>query len=312
MVGDYTTSYTLDEVYRPVSVVNARGDKVSSTYDSVGNVITVVDPKKNATPDTSDFTTKYDYDLDNRVVKTTDAAGKFTEVHYDLDGRTDKATDAEGNTSETSFDRRGLTKEVKVPYSKDGSGVITYRTTRFEYDEVGNQTKEISPRGVETTSDATDYTSETVYDELNRVKETLSPFKQGDANYGSPDRTSDSYDSVGQLAEVSAPPSQGQTVRNTTKYDYYDNGWTKSAVDPFDITTAYDYNTLGQQTRNTLTSAGGSSQRTMTWDFYPSGNQKARSDDGVPVGKQVVVVDSTDIHNTATQGNWDASQAMGQ
>ncbi|WP_327242971.1 golvesin C-terminal-like domain-containing protein [Streptomyces sp. NBC_01320] len=311
-VGDYTTSYTLDEIYQPVSVVNARGDKVSSTYDSVGNVITVVDPKKNATPDTSDFTTKYDYDLDNRVVKTTDAAGKFTEVHYDLDSRTDKATDAEGNTSETTFDRRGLTKEVKVPYSKDGSGVITHRTTQFEYDEVGNQTKEISPRGVETTSDATDFTSETVYDELNRVKETLSPFKQGDANYGSPDRTSYSYDSVGQLAEVSAPPSQGQTVRNTTKYDYYDNGWTKSATDPFDITTAYDYNTLGQQTRNTLTSAGGSSQRTMTWDFYPSGNQKARSDDGVPVGKQVVVVDSTDIHNTAAQGNWDASQAMGQ
>nr|WP_307661548.1 DNRLRE domain-containing protein [Streptomyces sp. V1I1] len=311
-VGDYTTTYTLDEIYRPVSVVNARGDKVSSTYDSVGNLITVVDPKKNATPDTSDFTSKYDYDLNNRVVKTTDAAGKFTEVHYDLDSRTDKATDAEGNTSETSFDRRGLTKEVKVPYSKDGSGIVTYRTTRFEYDEVGNKTKTISPRGVETTSDATDFTSETVYDELNRVKETLSPFKQGDANYGSPDRTHYFYDSVGQLSKVSAPPSQGQTVRNDTDYEYYDNGWTKSAKDAFDITTAYDYNTLGQQTKNTLTSAGGSSQRTMTWDFYPSGNQKARSDDGVPVGKQVVVVDSTDIHNTATQGNWDASQALGQ
>ncbi|WP_406400100.1 DNRLRE domain-containing protein [Streptomyces sp. NBC_00879] len=311
-VGDYTTTYTLDEVYRPVSVVNAKGDKVSSTYDSVGNLITVVDPKKNATPDSSDFTSKYDYDLDNRVVKTTDAAGKFTTVHYDLDGRTDKATDAEGNTSETSFDRRGLTKEVKVPYSKDGSGVITYRATKFEYDEVGNKTKTISPRGVETTSDATDFTSETVYDELNRVKETLSPFKQGDANYGSPDRTHYFYDTVGQLSKVSAPPSQGQTVRNDTDYEYYDNGWTKSAKDAFDITTAYDYNTLGQQTKNTLTSAGGSSQRTMTWDFYPSGNQKARSDDGVPVGKQVVVVDSTDIHNTATQGNWDASQALGQ
>jgi hypothetical protein len=62
---------------------------------------------------------------------------------------------------------------------------------------------------------------------------------------------------------------------------------------------------------NTLTSAGGSSQRTMTWDFYPSGNQKARSDDGIPVGNQVVVVDSTDVNNTATQGNWDPSQAMG-
>nr|WP_308082110.1 DNRLRE domain-containing protein [Streptomyces sp. NK15101] len=311
-VGDYTTTYSYDPVYQPVAVRNAKGDTVSSTYDNVGNLIKVVDPKKNATSDPDDFTTKYEHDLNGRVVKATDAAGKFTTLHYDLDGRTDKATDAEGNTSETLFDRRGLTKEVKVPYSKDGSGVITYRTTRFEYDEVGNQTKTISPRGVETTDDATDYTSETIYDELNRVKEQLTPFDKDDARYSTPDRTIYSYDSVGQLSEVSAPPSRGQSVRNTTTFEYYDNGWNKSAKDAFDITTAYDYNALGQQTKNTLTSAGGSSQRTMTWDFYPSGNQKARSDDGIPVGKQVVVVDSSDVHNTATQGAWDTSQAVSQ
>ncbi|MDQ1008833.1 RHS repeat-associated protein [Streptomyces sp. V4I23] len=311
-VGDYTTTYTYDEIYQPVSVVNAKGDKVSSEYDNVGNIVTVVDPKKNATTDPADFTTKYAYDLNHRVTKTTDAAGKFTTVEYDLDGRSPKATDAEGNTSETVFDRRGLVKEIKVPYSKDGSGVITYRTTRFEYDEVGNQTKEISPRGVETTDDATDFTSETVYDELNRVKEQLRPFDKDNVKYATPDKTFFFYDSVGQLERVSAPPSQGQTVRNDTQYTYYDNGWTKSAKDPFEITTSYDYNALGQQTKNTLTSAGGSSQRTMTWDFYPSGNQKARSDDGIPVGNQVVVVDSSDVHNTAAQGNWGASQAMGQ
>ncbi|MFF3878156.1 hypothetical protein [Streptomyces sp. NPDC001978] len=48
----------------------------------------------------------------------------------------------------------------------------------------------------------------------------------------------------------------------------------RSSKDPFEITTAYDYNDLGQQTKNTLTSAGGSSQRTMTWDFYPCGARK--------------------------------------
>ncbi|MGP4083488.1 golvesin C-terminal-like domain-containing protein [Streptomyces sp. KR55] len=310
--GDYMTSYTYDEIYQPVSVVNAKGDTVTSTYDNVGNLIKVVDPKKNATTDPDDFTTKYDYDLNHRVVKTTDAKGKFTTVHYDLDGRTDQATDAEGNTTETTFDRRGLAKQIKVPYSKDGSGTITYRTTQFEYDEVGNQTKEISPRGVATTDDATDYITETVYDELNRVKETLSPFDKDDTRYSTPDRTIYTYDSVGQLKEVSAPPSQGQSVRNVTSYEYYDNGWTKSATDPFGIQTKYDYNVLGQQTKNTLISAGGSSQRTMTWDFYPSGNQKARGDDGIPVGNQVVVVDSSDVNNTAVQGSWGPSQAMGQ
>ncbi|WP_354670079.1 DNRLRE domain-containing protein [Streptomyces sp. S.PNR 29] len=311
-VGDYTTTYSYDEIYQPVSVVNAKGDTITSVYDNVGNLVKVVDPRKNATADPDDYTTKFDYDLNHRVVKTTDAAGKFTTVHYDLDGRTDQATDAEGNTTETTYDRRGLTKQVKVPYSKDASGTITYRTTQFEYDEVGNQTKEISPRGVATTDDTTDYITETVYDELNRVKEQLSPFDKDDVRYNSPDRTYYFYDSVGQLERVSAPPSQGQTVRNDTTYSYYDNGWTRTATDPFGITTKYDYNVLGQQTKNTLISAGGSSQRTMTWDFYPSGNQKARSDDGIPVGNQVVVVDSSDVNNTASQGSWSPSQAMGQ
>ncbi|WP_247695337.1 RHS repeat-associated core domain-containing protein, partial [Streptomyces sp. B93] len=310
--GDYTTTYSYDEVYQPVSVVNANGDKVTSEYDDVGNLVTVVDPKKNATADTSDFTTKYAYDLNHRVVRTTDAKGKFTTVHYDLDGRVDSTTDAEGNTTETTFDRRGLTTQVKVPYSEDTSGTITYRTTRFEYDEVGNRTKVISPRGVATADDATDYTTETVYDELNRVKEQLTAFDKDDARYSTPDRTLYSYDSVGQLKEVSAPPSDGQSVRNVTSYEYYDNGWVRQARDPFDITTTYDYNLLGQQTKNTLTSAGGSSQRTMTWDFYPSGNQRARSDDGIPVGRHVVVVDSSDIHNTAEQGAWNTSQATEQ
>ncbi|ELS57260.1 golvesin C-terminal-like domain-containing protein [Streptomyces viridochromogenes] len=310
--GDYTTTYSYDEIYQPVSVVNAKGDKVSSEYDSVGNLVTVIDPKKNATADTADFTTKYAYDLNHRVVKTTDAAGKFTTVHYDADGRVDQATDAENNTTEYTFDRRGLTKQVKVPYSADGSGNITHRTTQYEYDEVGNRTKVISPRGVATTDDTTDYTTETIYDELNRAKEQLTAFDKDDTRYSTPDRTYFFYDEVGQLKQVSAPPSQGQSVRNVTSYEYYDNGWVKSAKDPFDITTSYDYNLLGQQTKNTLTSAGGSSQRTMTWDFYPSGNQKARSDDGIPVGLQVVVVDSSDVHNTAAQGTWDPSQATDQ
>ncbi|WP_308460799.1 DNRLRE domain-containing protein [Streptomyces sp. Ru71] len=310
--GDYTTTYSYDEIYQPLASVDAKGNKTSAVYDNVGNVVTVIDPKKNATADTTDFTTKFEYDLDHRVVKTTDAAGKFTTVHYDLDGRTDRTTDAENNTTEYTFDRRGLTTQVKVPFDKDGSGNITYRTTKYEFDEVGNQTKVISPRGVETTDDATDFTTETVYDELNRVKETLSPFDKDDSRYSTPDHTYYTYDEVGQLKEVSAPPSQGQTVRNITSYEYYDNGWVKSSKDPFEITTTYDYNELGQQTKNTLTSSGGSSQRTMTWDFYPSGNQKARSDDGVPVGRQVVVVDSTDANNTATQGAWDSSQALGQ
>jgi RHS repeat-associated protein len=312
VAGSYTTRRIFDEIYQVTAMVNANGDTSTSTYDNVGNLIKVVDPKKNATADPDDFTAKTAYDLNHRPYELTDAAGKTASTKYDKDSLTVSTADAENNETLLTYDERGALTEKKVPHSKDGSGTITYRTTKFEYDQVGNQTKVTSPRGVETTGDATDFVAESKYDELNRVKEQLSPFKAGDADSGSPDKTFYFYDEVGQLERLSAPPSQGQTVRNDTKYTYYDNGWTKSSTDPFDISTTYDYNDLGQQTKNTLTSAGGSSQRTMTWDFYPSGNQKSRSDDGVPVGKQVALVDSTDVNNTATQGNWDASQATGQ
>ncbi|HZF91430.1 hypothetical protein [Streptomyces sp.] len=120
------------------------------------------------------------------------------------------------------------------------------------------------------------------------------------------------YDEVGNLSEVSAPPSDGQSVRNGTKYTYYDNGLTETAEDPWDITTSYTYNELGQQTENTLTSAGGSQKRTMTWEYYQSGNLKARSDDGVPVGRHVVLADSSDFNSRATQGSWSHTQAEEQ
>jgi hypothetical protein len=109
------------------------------------------------------------------------------------------------------------------------------------------------------------------------------------------------------MTTASAPPSQGQTIRNDTHYDYFDNGWVKSSSDPWDITTTYDYNPLGQQTARTITSTGGSSSRGMTWAHYPDGKLQTRTDDGIPVGKQVVLVDNSDTQNTQTVGTWPAA-----
>ncbi|WP_418959587.1 DNRLRE domain-containing protein [Streptomyces tritici] len=311
-VGDFTVTTRYDAVYQPVEITDAKGYTTTATYDSVGNVVKVVDARKRATADPDDFTTKYEYDLNHRLVRTVDALGKSTSARYDKDGLLIGRTDAEGNESLSTYDERGALVESRLPVSKDASGTVTYRTTKYEYDEVGNRTKTISPRGVATTDDTTDYTAETVYDELNRVKEERSPFDKDDARYGTPDSTFYFYDAVGNLSSVSAPPSDGQTVRNVTEYSYFDNGWTKTSKDPWDITTSYDYNEAGQQTKSTLTSAGGSQQRTLTWDYYLSGNQKARSDNGIPVGNHGVLVDSSDFNNTAIQGDWSRVQAEQQ
>ncbi|WIM97628.1 DNRLRE domain-containing protein [Actinoplanes oblitus] len=310
--GDHTTTTRYDSLYQAVEIRDAKGRRVTSDYDNVGNLVTIVDAKKNATADPADYTTKLEYDLLHRVVKTIDATGAFTTIRYDRDGLTVGTTDAAGNESLAAYNGRGDLVESKAPYTKDAAGAITYRTTKYEYDAAGNQTKVITPRGVASTDDADDFSQVTVYDVLNRAKEVWSAYDKDDNRYDKPEKTIYEYDTVGNLAKVSAPPSDGQTVRNETRYEYFDNGWQKSSTDPWGIVNTFDYNDLGQQTKNTLTSAGGSVTRTMTWSFYPSGNQKARSDDGVPVGKDVVLVDSSDSNNTASQGTWTSGAATGQ
>lgn len=308
--GDFVTTNYYNEIYQLTSVVNANGDKVSYEYDSVGNATKVVDPKKNATADTADYTTLSAYDLNHRVTTVTDAVGKTNRKSYDKDNLVVSTTDAEDNTTLVTYDERGKQTEVKVPRS--GTSPITYRTTRTEYDQVGNTTKVISPRAVEAET-TTAFTTRTEYDALNRPKRQYQPYDPADARHNDPNvYTETEYDAVGRVAKTSMPPSEGQTIRNVTTNEYFDNGWTKSSTDPWDIAASYDYNALGQQTTRTLTSAGGSSNRTMTWSFYPDGKVKSRSDDGVPVGKSVVLADNSDNQQTSSTGTWATGDIGGQ
>ncbi|MET4660557.1 RHS repeat-associated protein [Streptomyces sp. PvP037] len=307
---DYVTTNTYNEIYQLSSVVNAAKDKLSYEYDNVGNVTTVIDPKKNATADPADFTVKTAYDLNHRATVTTDAAGQTTKQSYDKDSLVVSTTDAENNTTTVSYDERGKQTEVKVPH--DGTGPITYRTTRYEYDQVGNTTKVITPRAVEAGT-TTAFTARTEYDALNRPVKQFQPYDPADTRYNSPNvYTQTTYDKVGRVTKTSLPPSEGQTVRNDSTVDYFDNGWIKSSTDPWDITTTYGYNELGQQTARTLSSAGGSLERTMGWTYYPNGKLKSKTDDGVPVGSAVPLVDNSDTQNTSSTGTWTKGSVAGQ
>jgi RHS repeat-associated protein len=301
-VGDFTTTYGHDQLNQLTSVTNAKGDKLTYAYDDVGNLGTVIDPKKTASADPTDFTTKYTYDLAHRQKTVTDAEGHPTLTDYDHDGNVVATTDQEGNKTLLTLDTRGKPFEVKVPRSGSGTS-ISYNITRYEYDQVGNPIKVTSPRGTATTA-TEDFAQQTTYDELNRVKEKILPFDPGDPRYNTADKLTYTYDDASRLTTVSAPPSQGQTVRNDTKLTYFDNGWVRTSSDPWDITTTYEYNPLGQQTARTTTSAGGSSSRGMTWGYFPDGKVQTRTDEGVPAGLQVVLVDNSDRQNTQTVGTW--------
>ncbi|MFD0035478.1 DNRLRE domain-containing protein [Streptomyces sp. NPDC127172] len=305
---DFVTTNDYDEIYQITSVVNADQDKVSYVYDNVGNVTTVIDPKKNATADTTDYTAKTDYDLDHRPVQVTDAAGKFTKQSYDKDGLTATTTDKETNTTTITYDERGKQVEVKAPY--DGTKT---RSTKYEYDQVGNVTKVITPRGTATTTSTDDFASRTTYDELNRPKRQYQPYDPADARYNKADvYTETTYDAVGRVSKTSLPPSNGEAVRNDTTYEYYDNGWAKESTDPWSIVTDYDYTDVGQQKARTISAADGSSNRTMTWDYYPDGSLKSKADNGVPVGQSVVLVDNSDTQNTSSTGTWTKADIAGQ
>ncbi|MEQ4207913.1 DNRLRE domain-containing protein [Actinopolymorpha sp. B9G3] len=312
---DFKTSYSYDVVNQLEEVTDADSGVTSYSYDNVGNLIKVVDPRKSATPDANDFTTKYTYNRNHWRASTTDAAGKVFKVGYDKDGLVSSFRDwatppVDGPQTLYTLDARGKVSQVRVPHTSDGVSAI-YRATKYEYDQVGNRTKVISPRGV-ATGDLTDFLTETRYDEMNRVEEVRSPFDPADANpaYRTANITTYSYDDVGRLATVSAPPSQGQAVgSNDTSYTYYDNTWTKTATDPWDIQTKYEYNTLGQQTTRELTGGGGDTSapdRVQTWGYYPSGKLAARADEGIKVGAQRVLVDNSDTQNTvaAPAGSW--------
>lgn len=170
----------------------------------------------------------------------------------------------------------------------------------------------ITPRGVDTAA-ADDFTARTEYDALNRPVKQFQPYDPADTRYNKADvYTQTSYDDVGRVSKTSAPPSEGQTVRNDTTYGYFDNGWAKSSTDPWDIGTTYDYDKIGKQTTRTISSAGGSSNRTMSWSFFPDGKLKSKSDDGVPVGSAVTLVDNSDTQNTSSTGTWTKGGISGQ
>ncbi|MEV6491585.1 polymorphic toxin-type HINT domain-containing protein, partial [Actinoplanes sp. NPDC051633] len=278
---DYATTYTYDELNQVLRARDANGGERTASYDVVGNVKTYADQKKSATPDPNDFTEKYDYDLNGRRTVVTDAKGNFTKSEFDRDGNLVVSQDQEGNRTEYKYDPRALLEQQKAPHKRESGGDITYRTTKYRYDEVGNQTHVESPRGVDTTTDPNDFTSVTVYDALNRVKEEREPYDQDDSEsrYRTAATTIYEYDIVGNTKKVSAPPSDGETTRADTTYTYWDNGWNRTSTDPWDIRTEYDYDAVGNQTSRKVVGANGKT-RQMNWTFFPDGKQKTQTDDG--------------------------------
>ncbi|MFC4075642.1 DNRLRE domain-containing protein [Salinithrix halophila] len=302
---DYATKYVYDHLDRIRHVTNSQGHKVSYEYDNAGNLTKVTEPKGNETKDPDDYTTTYAYDKNHQATQETDTKGNTVTYTYDADGLITQVTDEEGHTTKAVYDENENLTEMHTPRD---NGVVN--VTRYVYDAVDNLTQTITPRGV-ATEQAGDYTEKTVYDKLNRVKEVHYPRDPNSDNprYSKQDKLLYSYDKLGRITKISAPASEGQTVRNETAIDYFDNGWIKRTADPHNIQTTYDYNDLGQTIRRQLIGEDSSKDtRTQTWDYYPDGKLKAETDEGF--AKASLVVDNTDRQHVEAKGDWNTSDSV--
>ncbi|MCK2217509.1 DNRLRE domain-containing protein [Actinomadura sp. ATCC 31491] len=329
--GDFVTTKTYDEVYRLTAVTDAKGYQSRYLYDTAGNLTWIIDPRKNATPDPLDYTAKFSYDHDHRVTAVTDAGGYTTSAGYDRDGLQTTSTDQNGTVSTTVYDARGKVVETRAPHEVT-DGAVKETIHRFTYDQAGNRTRTITPRGVATADDADDFLTEIRYDKLNRAVEQVFPFDEDDDQsgpdypYRTPQSVQYTYDAASRLTSVALPPPDPAHTPNpdhrgriVSRTEYYDNGWIKKSVDPFGVAVSYDYNDLGEQTQRTVTAADGTQQRTLEWGYHPDGKLKHHADQGgssAPPYPQAVSFDYlydpngnlkkiTDTSQTAAIDQWD-------
>ncbi|MEV0794771.1 DNRLRE domain-containing protein [Kribbella sp. NPDC050459] len=296
--NDFVTKYSYDRVGQVLKVETPFVDTDGSTktptttyeYDLVGNQITVIDPVKNASAAT-DFTSKTVYDLNHRPTAVTDAAGYTSKTEYDADGLATAEITALGHRKSTDYDEAGQPVAVHVPRTKIGEHQKDL-VTRTAYDEAGNVTRQTLPSGLY---------SETVYDKNNRPIQKKSAFNTATALYKTPSSTFIQYYPTGELMAQSEP-TFGTSGTQWTNFTYYGSGDIKTSTDPWQITTSYSYNQIGQQTNRTLTVPGDDAKRTQAWGYYLDGSLQSRSDTASQ--QPVDVVDNADTWETSSTGTW--------
>jgi len=175
-----------DESGNVTSRVDALGNETSYSYDARGNQLTQTDPLGNVTTAT--------FNNSNDQLTQTDALGNTTAYTYNPRGQELTITDARGNVYKNSYDTVGNLLAVTDP---DGN------VAGNNIDIDGNVTK---------TTDMLGNTTEYTYDsDGNKLTET-------DAVGNT---TTFTYDANGNvLTETVSRQVNGQTLTETTRYDY--------------------------------------------------------------------------------------------
>lgn len=142
----FVTRYGYDELDRLVAETNALGHLTLNTYDGK-NLVEVETGREGRN---RGRITRYRYDADGRRTHTirVDEAGTehvWETTTYDSDGRVIAVANALGQTTRYEYNEQGQQVKAARPFSETQTS-----DTRYEYDDAGRRRREIDPLGVVT------------------------------------------------------------------------------------------------------------------------------------------------------------------
>lgn len=289
---DHATIPTYDSLDRvikqTVTGANVTDKRIThNCYDPLTDDLTSVTlPRANldtvtCSDTTRPFTWTYTYDAAHRVTSQTDPEGHQQKVTYDANGNPtttkgdiDAANNRFAETTNT-YDQRDALIKVEEKFNSSRNVV-----TRFDYDNNGNRTELISPRGHDAGNG--NYVTGYQYDKINRLVRTALPFDTADGTERQ--YVHQAYDANGNLTSTSLPVINSGSAGDgaTTKMSYFDPGWIRASGDPVNPTVQFNYTAHGWQAERVPENPSGDSNEelTMRWSYFNDGQLKTRRDQG--------------------------------
>jgi RHS repeat-associated protein len=228
------TSFEYDHAGRLISRTDFNNNTWEYRYNANGQLTRIIDPYLNPTVmdydemGNLDFTinardarTEFEYDNLGRVRFVTDALNGITEYRYDINGNVNRLIDARNNTWQYKFDNEGRLEESIDP---------ELNRTTYRYNALGQLERSIIHLGncaANCQGTATDAVYRFTYDAAGRLKTETDPKGHVFENF---------YDVFGRLER-----RKNNTDNTEITFEYFDNGWLKSATDENQIKTSYTY-----------------------------------------------------------------------
>lgn len=267
----YDAAGRLSSETQPVSASSAI--TTSFGYDAAGNMTRYTDGNGNATIYTYNTWNLRESTIVPATATTSSAADRTFTTTYNADGQAASKSSPGGVTVTDSYDPLGQLT------GQSGSGADASTTTRsFGYDAVGDLTSASTSSG---SSDSFTYDDRGLLLSASGASGSSSFGYNSDGQIASrtdaSGTTSYGYDAAGRLSAL----TDGSTG-TTLSYGYNsDSQVTSVQYGSGGATQTYSYNALHELTGDTLTSASGQSEASISYGYDLNGNETSKTTTGV-------------------------------